>query len=289
MWAGEGWLCCGSENNKSFSSIQINFTPINLTSIESLKGRGEIHDDRSDDRACPSVMFALHNVPSGWFPGRFSLTNFRLTMTAEPFTAIAFSGVFPHTGSGLGPYPAGIPEDSPFRCQPFPGITYPALPEGAGDFRLAAVVYPGSAMHRVRDGMTARSVTRTLNGHGSLLNHLQWQMLSAIRAERKLMEERIGITEAYEYMSKTGNPAQWVSKYSMIDDTTGLMVAPSIQAVVMRWTSVQRTGKRGRTFTRLPCIIRQSLLHMENQETLMVCHRRGGLLRRNARMLHFVV
>ncbi len=178
----EAWITCGDENNHCVSSIQMNYLEVGQKKAFALGTRAAVHDDVGDERRCPSVVLFLSYLPKNYFPGRFSMTSFRLTCTAAPLTLLVIDANYPHGGSGDGPYPEDLALDSPLRYQPPIGFTYPALPEGTPYNRLYIIPY-----HRWE---CARAITKCLGpdtldgGLGGFVTHrnmMTFRMRHAIR------------------------------------------------------------------------------------------------------------
>ncbi|KAJ5040255.1 uncharacterized protein L3040_005916 [Drepanopeziza brunnea f. sp. 'multigermtubi'] len=179
---GEAWITCGDESNKCVSSIQMNFIAVGQKKARALGSRAQVHDDGGDERRCPSVIFFLSYLPKNYFPGRFSMTSFRLTCTAAPQTCLVIDANYPHGGSGDGPYPETLTPDSPLRYTPPAGYTYPVLPEGTPYNRLYIIPYLRQECARARTReLGPETLAGGLGGFGTEANMMGFRLRHAIR------------------------------------------------------------------------------------------------------------
>ncbi|PBP24095.1 hypothetical protein BUE80_DR005031 [Diplocarpon rosae] len=179
---GEAWITCGDESNKCVSSIQINYISVGQKKARALGSRAKVHDDGGDERRCPSVIFFLSYLPKNYFPGRFSMTSFRLACTAASQTALVLDANYPHGGSGDGPYPECLTPDSPLRYYPPAGYTYPVLPKGTQYNRMYIIPYLRQECARARTReLGSETLAGGLGGFVTQRNMIGFRMRHAIR------------------------------------------------------------------------------------------------------------
>ncbi|KAK6580552.1 hypothetical protein PZA11_006788 [Diplocarpon coronariae] len=188
---GEAWITCGDESNKCVSSIQINYISVGEKKARALGSRAKVHDDGGDERRCPSVIFFLSYLPKNYFPGRFSMTSFRLTCTAASQTALVIDANYPHGGSGDGPYPECLTPDSPLRYSPPAGYTYPVLPEGTPHNRMYIIPYLRQECARARTReLGVETLAGGLGGFVTQRNMMGFRMRHAIRDNTDIHVQR---------------------------------------------------------------------------------------------------
>ena len=103
----------GAENNYSFSSLQINISPLSQRNLSSLGYSGNTHTDIHDDPMSLTVLICVSNLMSGTYPGTFYLGETREWCETKPFSLLLFRGAGPHGGAqAIAP---GDPDESEKR------------------------------------------------------------------------------------------------------------------------------------------------------------------------------
>lgn len=150
---------------------------------ETLKAKSHVHKDGHDERRNFSTILFLNHVPEDHFVGRFNITNFRLTCTCIPYSALVFTANNPHGGSGFAPYAADLPLESPLRFKPATGINFPQLSEDTPYTRCLTIAYSRQDCMRAR----TRQLNPTISGDTGLGGFItrkaqsNWMIRHAIR------------------------------------------------------------------------------------------------------------
>ena len=152
---------------------------------ESLKEKSHVHKDGHDERRNFSTILFLNHVPEDHFVGRFNITNFRLTCTCIPFSALVFSANNPHGGSGFAPYEADLPLSSPLRFTPIAPaeVELPRLEDDAPYTRCLTIAYSRQDCMRARTKQLNESITGD-TGLGAFITpkaQANWMIRHAIR------------------------------------------------------------------------------------------------------------
>ncbi|TEY22097.1 hypothetical protein BOTCAL_1613g00010 [Botryotinia calthae] len=158
----------GHEDNKFFSTVQYNYSGVEINSLEvSLGNFGALHIDGHDDPTLWTVLLVLSNIPESYWPGRTFISSLRVYATMGPMTALVFKAVHPHIS--LGPIPMGKTE----RPQ------------------LVAVCYPKEKVMRETPALIRRStplILQTIKGLRSSLPEAHPIAIAAFGTRRNQME-----------------------------------------------------------------------------------------------------
>ena len=152
---------------------------------ETLKEKSYVHKDGHDERRNFSTILFLNHVPEDHFVGRFNITNFRLTCTCIPLSALVFSANNPHGGSGFAPYEANLPLDSPLRFTPLAPaeVDLPRFEDDAPYTRCLTIAYSRQDCMRARTKQLNESITGD-TGLGAFITRkaqANWMTRHAIR------------------------------------------------------------------------------------------------------------
>ncbi|EMR81523.1 hypothetical protein BcDW1_9856 [Botrytis cinerea BcDW1] len=158
----------GHEDNKFFSTVQYNYSGVEIESLEvSLGNFGALHIDGHDDPTLWTVLLVLSNIPESYWPGRTFVSSLRIYATMGPMTALVFKAVHPHIS--LGPIPMGKSERP----------------------RLVAVCYPKEKVMRETPTLIRRStplILQTIKGLRSSLPEAHPIAIAAFGTRRNQME-----------------------------------------------------------------------------------------------------
>ena len=89
----------GSPNNHSFSTMQVNISPLNKTDLSSLGYSGMTHTDKHDDPFSLSLLICISHLASDTDPGNFYIGETREWCKLRPFSLLIFRGLGPHAGT----------------------------------------------------------------------------------------------------------------------------------------------------------------------------------------------
>ena len=89
----------GAEENYSFSTMQINITPLTHRNLSSLGYSGTSHIDRHDDPMSLTVLICVSHLKPGTYPGNFYMGETREWCELKPFSVLIFRGTGPHGGT----------------------------------------------------------------------------------------------------------------------------------------------------------------------------------------------
>ena len=89
----------GSPDNYSFSTIQVNISPLSTTNLSSLGYSGRSHTDRHDDPMSLTLLVCISKLVDTTEPGKFYLGETREWCTLYPFSLLIFRGTGPHGGT----------------------------------------------------------------------------------------------------------------------------------------------------------------------------------------------
>jgi hypothetical protein len=89
----------GAEENYSFSSLQVNISPLIDRTLSSLGYSGMSHIDRHDDPLSITVLICISHLLLGTDPGKFYLGETREWCNLHPFSLLLFHGKGPHGGT----------------------------------------------------------------------------------------------------------------------------------------------------------------------------------------------
>jgi hypothetical protein len=103
----------GSEENYSFSTMQINISPLTKCNLSSLGYSGLPHIDRHDDPMSITLLMCISNLSPETDPGKFYIGETREWCALKPFSVILFRGTGPHQGTQA--IPAGEPTEKEKR------------------------------------------------------------------------------------------------------------------------------------------------------------------------------
>ena len=99
----------GSDDNYSFSTMQINISPLDKNDLSSLGSSGDSHVDIHDDPMSLSLIICMSYLKATTDPGKFYLGETRNWCALPPFSLLIFRGTGPHGGTQA--IPVGEPND----------------------------------------------------------------------------------------------------------------------------------------------------------------------------------
>ena len=103
----------GSDDNYSFSTMQINISPLDKSDLSSLGSSGESHVDSHDDPMSLTLIICMSYLKPSTDPGKFYIGETRDWCALQPFSLLIFHGTGPHAGTQA--IPLGEPDDSEKR------------------------------------------------------------------------------------------------------------------------------------------------------------------------------
>ena len=86
----------GSPDNYSFSSMQVNISPLCRADLSSLGYGGMAHTDRHDDPLSLSLLICMSHLASDTDPGNLYIGETREWCKLRPFSLLIFRGLGPH-------------------------------------------------------------------------------------------------------------------------------------------------------------------------------------------------
>jgi hypothetical protein len=89
----------GSPDNYSFSTIQVNISPLSITDLSSLGYSGRSHTDRHDDAMSLTLLVCISKIADTTDPSKFYIGETREWCTLYPFSLLIFRGTGPHGGT----------------------------------------------------------------------------------------------------------------------------------------------------------------------------------------------
>ena len=124
----------GSEENYSFSTMQINISPLTKGDLSSLGYSGETHIDQHDEPMSITLLMCISHLGPETDPGKFYIGETREWCVLKPFSLVLFRGTGPHQGTQA--IPAGKPMEKETRINL---VLYPG-----GEFlnRARRIIYP---------------------------------------------------------------------------------------------------------------------------------------------------
>ena len=138
-------LLPGSESNKYFTSMQINFSSV-YEGLSSLKKFGLLHPDMHDDRTMLTALIVLSHSPPNYTNGRFTVTSLGISAPLRVCSIYFVSARFFHCGTGHGE--SSVPEGSPLELPELtPGLIPDLLP--AEDYPFRRLNIPVYADYRL--------------------------------------------------------------------------------------------------------------------------------------------
>jgi hypothetical protein len=125
----------GSEENYSFSTMQINISPVTEGDLSSLGYSGQSHIDQHDEPMSITLLMCISHLSPETDPGKFYLGETREWCALKPFSLVLFRGTGPHQGTQA--IPAGKPMEKETRINL---VLYPGE-----EFlnRTRGIIYPG--------------------------------------------------------------------------------------------------------------------------------------------------
>jgi hypothetical protein len=103
----------GSDDNYSFSTMQINISPLDKSDLSSLGYSGDSHVDCHDDPMSLTLIICMSYLKPSRDPGKFYIGETRDWCALQPFSLLIFRGTGPHAGTQA--IPLGEPDDSEKR------------------------------------------------------------------------------------------------------------------------------------------------------------------------------
>jgi hypothetical protein len=89
----------GSAENHSFSTMQVNISPLSKTDLTSLGSSGRSHTDKHDDPSGITLLICISYLRPDTDPGKFYYGDTREWCPLQPFSLIMFRGTSPHGGT----------------------------------------------------------------------------------------------------------------------------------------------------------------------------------------------
>jgi hypothetical protein len=89
----------GSPDNHSFSTIQVNISPLTTMNLSGLGYGGRSHTDRHDDPMSLTILICISKLEDTTDPGQFYIGETREWCTLYPFSMLIFRGTGPHGGT----------------------------------------------------------------------------------------------------------------------------------------------------------------------------------------------
>jgi hypothetical protein len=89
----------GAKENCSFSTMQINISPLTQHDLSTLGYSGDSHIDMHDDPMSLTLLICVSNLAPGTYPGNFYLGETNEWCKLEPFSLLVFRGTGPHGGT----------------------------------------------------------------------------------------------------------------------------------------------------------------------------------------------
>ena len=89
----------GTPANHSFSTMQVNISPLSKRNLSSLGYSGRSHTDRHDDPMSLTLLICLSSLNSDTDPGKFYIGETHDWCTLQPFSLMIFRGTGPHGGT----------------------------------------------------------------------------------------------------------------------------------------------------------------------------------------------
>lgn len=193
---------------------------------ETLKEKSHVHKDGHDERRNFSTILFLNHVPKDHFVGRFNITNFRLTCTCIPLSALVFSANNPHGGSGFAPYEADLPLDSPLRFNAVApaGVELTRLEDDAPYTRCLTIAYSRQDCMRARTKQLNESITGD-TGLGAFITRkaqANWMIRHAIRDEVDIGIANPSIEDYLEKFSWVENGVKCFEDRKLVEDALAL-------------------------------------------------------------------
>jgi hypothetical protein len=124
----------GSEENYSFSTMQINISPVTEGDLSSLGYSGQPHVDQHDEPMSITLLMCISHLSPETDPGKFYIGETHEWCALKPFSLVLFRGIGPHQGTQA--IPAGKPMEKETRINL---VLYPG-----GEFlnRARRIIYP---------------------------------------------------------------------------------------------------------------------------------------------------
>ncbi|TGO45737.1 hypothetical protein BCON_0369g00010 [Botryotinia convoluta] len=258
----------GDEENRNFSTIQVNYSNVNTVSLSIEMGKsGSLHIDVKDDPPRMSVLLNLSNLLEGCWPGTFTIMSLRDYWVSAPCDALVFRARHPHFG--ILPRMMG---DSPRRpyVAPIPDLAW-MDPELYNYSRLVLVAYPQKYLmnlaptlkrYKMPDHYQQDNPMAVTFPHGEALALAAWGTL-------RHQHEKIAMQDAWHLAHRHGSgslavlpSAKSIAKREAWKDENGNIVLPRvsrIQAVLDGNSAQSRDSDQAKAFTRLREIAKASL------------------------------
>jgi hypothetical protein len=133
----------GSEENYSFSTMQINISPLTKCDLSSLGYSGMTHIDQHDDPMSITLLMCISYLSPETDPGKFYIGETREWYALKPFSLILFRGTGPHQGTQAIPVGEPTAKEKRINLIQYPRreflnrdrrIIYPWEPEQPADY-----------------------------------------------------------------------------------------------------------------------------------------------------------
>ncbi|KAF7959720.1 hypothetical protein EAE96_001331 [Botrytis aclada] len=258
----------GDEENRNFSTIQVNYSNVNTVSLSVEMGKsGSLHIDAKDDPARMSVLLNLSNLSEGCWPGTFTIMSLRDYWVFAPCDALVFRARHPHFG-----IPPRMMGGSPRRPYVSPISELVEMdPELYNYSRLVLVAYPQKyLMNRAPSLKRYKMPTHYQQDnpmavtfpHGEPFALAAWGTLRH-QHEKIAMQDVWHLAHRHSSGSLAVLPsAESIAERETWKDEAGNLVLPRvarIQTVLDGNSAQSRDSDQAKAFTRLIEIARASL------------------------------
>ncbi|KAF5877692.1 putative transcription factor c2h2 protein [Botrytis fragariae] len=260
----------GDEENKNFSTVQVNYSNVNTVSLSVEMGKsGSLHIDAKDDPARMSVLLNLSNLVEGCWPGTFTIMSLRDYWVFAPCDALVFRARHPHFG--IPPRMMGGSPRKPYVA-PIPELAW-MDPELYNYSRLVLVAYPQKYLmnrapslkrYKMPDHYQQDNPLAITFPHGEAFALAAWGTLRH-QHEKIAMQDAWCLAHRHNSGSLAVLPsAKSIAKREVWKDKDGNIVLPRvarIQTVLDGNTAQSRDSDQAKAFARLREITKLSLSH----------------------------
>ncbi|EMR81516.1 putative transcription factor c2h2 protein [Botrytis cinerea BcDW1] len=258
----------GDEENRNFSTIQVNYSNVNTVSLSVEMGKsGSLHIDAKDDPARMSVLLNLSNLVEGCWPGTFTLMSLRDYWVFAPCDALVFRARHPHFG-----IPPRMMGDSPREpyVAPFPQLAWMG-PQLYNYSRLVLVSYPQKYLMNIAPALKRYKMPVHYQQENPMATTFPQGEAFALAAWGALrhQHEKLAMQDAWHLARRHSSgslavlpSAKSIAKREAWKDEDGNLVIPRVARiqVVLDGNSAQsRDSDQAKAFARLRKIAKASL------------------------------
>ncbi|KAF7909876.1 uncharacterized protein EAF01_003594 [Botrytis porri] len=258
----------GNEENRNFSTIQVNYSNVNTVSLSIEMGKsGSLHIDAKDDPARMSVLLNLSNLVEGCWPGTFTIMSLRDYWVFAPCDALVFRARHPHFG--IPPRMMGDSAREPYVA-PIPDLVW-MDPDLYNYSRLVLVAYPQKYLmnraptlkrYKMPDHYQQDNPLAITFPHGEAFALTAWGTLRH-QHEKIAMQDAWNLAHRHNSGSLALLPsAKSIAKREAWKDKDGNIVLPRVSRIqtVLDGNSAQsRDSDQAKAFARLREIAKASL------------------------------